>query len=113
MAYMNLIAEYVIYLSRSVTMNIYIGFLQNNNNNHTFPNKYQDVIRFHSLYPWHTGGSYREFMKPEDELLLNDVRNFNTYDLYSKSDDKFKVTDDVKKYYNNLLQEFFPVPLLW
>jgi inositol oxygenase len=91
----------------------YLYQVLQNNKNHIFPTKYQDIIRFHSFYPWHTGGSYREFMKPEDELLLNDVRNFNQYDLYSKEDDKFILTDDIKKYYNDLLTEFFPEPLIW
>jgi inositol oxygenase len=91
----------------------YLYQVLQNNKNHIFPIKYQDIIRFHSFYPWHTGGSYREFMKPEDELLLNDVRNFNQYDLYSKEDDKFILTDDIKKYYNDLLTEFFPEPLIW
>lgn len=91
----------------------YLYNVLQNNMNHTFPKKYQDVIRFHSFYPWHTGGSYREFMEPEDNLLLEDVLSFNKYDLYSKSDDGFKISDDIKKYYNTLLKEFFPEPLLW
>ena len=83
------------------------------NTNHLFPKKYQDIIRFHSFYPWHTGGSYREFMKPEDDEILKNVLSFNQYDLYSKAEDTFIVTDDIKKYYNNLINEFFPAPLLW
>lgn len=91
----------------------YLYNVLQNNKNHTFPKIYQDVIRFHSFYPWHTGGSYREFMKPEDYALLEDVLNFNKYDLYSKADFDFKITDDIKKYYNTLLNEFFPEPLFW
>ena len=83
------------------------------NLNHTFPEKYQNIIRFHSFYPWHTGGSYREFMTSDDEIILKDVLDFNKFDLYSKGEHNFKVTDDIKKYYNNLLDLFFPEPLLW
>lgn len=87
--------------------------LQRNNDKHTFPKKYQDIIRFHSFYPWHTGGSYREFMKPEDHKLLENVLDFNKYDLYSKADDDFVVTDDIRTYYNDLITDFFPVALSW
>lgn len=91
----------------------YLYSVLQRNKNHIFPERYQNVIRFHSFYPWHTGGSYREFMKPDDEEILENVLNFNQYDLYSKIDDEFVVTDDMKKYYNNLINEFFPEPLLW
>jgi inositol oxygenase len=45
------------------------------------------MIRYHSFYPWHNQGAYREFMAEGDEVLLNAVKAFNPYDLYSKSDD--------------------------
>jgi inositol oxygenase len=28
------------------------------------------MIRFHSCYPWHTGGAYRQFMTPQDDEML-------------------------------------------
>jgi inositol oxygenase len=53
----------------------------------TLPKEALAMIRFHSFYPWHTGGAYREFMKDGDEALLQAVKDFNPYDLYSKSDE--------------------------
>ena len=55
----------------------------------TLPREALAMIRFHSFYPWHTEGAYREFMAPggADEGLLSAVRAFNPYDLYSKSDE--------------------------
>jgi inositol oxygenase len=44
------------------------------------------MIRYHSFYPWHREGAYREFMSEGDEELLRAVQAFNPYDLYSKSD---------------------------
>jgi inositol oxygenase len=29
------------------------------------------MIRFHSLYPWHTGGAYRQFMNDHDKEMLD------------------------------------------
>jgi hypothetical protein len=52
-------------------------------------------------------------MKPEDHLLKTRVLKFNEYDLYSKSDDDFRITPELVQYYDHLLNEFFPVPLRW
>jgi inositol oxygenase len=45
------------------------------------------MIRYHSFYPWHSAGAYMEFMDEHDHKMLEAVRAFNPYDLYSKSDD--------------------------
>lgn len=84
------------------------------------------MIRYHSFYPWHSGGAYMEFMDKDghDEKMLEAVRAFNPYDLYSKSDDvpeievlKVRVfplprmaTRLIGKqpYYLELIAEFFP-----
>ncbi|MCJ1370203.1 hypothetical protein MMC20_001415 [Loxospora ochrophaea] len=53
----------------------------------TLPDEALAMIRYHSFYPWHTAGAYREFMNSKDEKMLDAVKAFNPYDLYSKSDD--------------------------
>ena len=53
----------------------------------TLPAEALAMIRYHSFYPWHTGGAYMEFMNEHDNAMLEAVRAFNPYDLYSKSDD--------------------------
>ena len=83
------------------------------NNNHKISDKYLNIIRYHSLYPWHTGGDYYCFMKEKDKQILKDVLMFNNFDLYSKKDKDFRITEDIKSYYNNLLNEFFPKELQW
>lgn len=52
----------------------------------TLPPEALAMIRYHSFYPWHKEGAYREFMDAHDEKMLEAVRAFNPYDLYSKSD---------------------------
>jgi inositol oxygenase len=68
-------------------------------------------------YPWHTGtgsgGAYTHLMKPEDHILKTRVLKFNEYDLYSKSDDEFRITPELVKYYDSLLDHFFPAALRW
>lgn len=50
------------------------------------PDEALAMIRYHSFYPWHKEGAYREFMNEKDHEMLKAVKAFNPYDLYSKSD---------------------------
>ncbi|KAK4097566.1 DUF706-domain-containing protein [Parathielavia hyrcaniae] len=77
----------------------------------TLPREALAMIRFHSFYPWHKEGAYREFMAEGDEVLLKAVQAFNPYDLYSKSDDVPKV-EELKPYYLELIDEFFPQKII-
>ena len=83
-----------------------------NKKKHLLTDKYLDVIRYHSFYPWHTSGEYKIFMKDEDYITLDNVLKFNEFDLYSK-EDPIEITQEVKEYYTNLLNEFFYEDLLW
>ena len=65
------------------------------------------MIRYHSFYPWHSAGAYMDLMDKHDEKMLEAVRAFNPYDLYSKSDD-IPMIDELKPYYLELIDEFFP-----
>lgn len=53
------------------------------------------MIRYHSFYPWHSAGAYMDLMNDHDKQMLEAVRAFNPYDLYSKSDDVPRV-DELK-----------------
>ena len=70
--------------------------LSGNRTKHLLPKEYWDIIRFHSLYPWHSGSAYIQFMSSADVTLRQNVRQFNSFDLYSK-DDPFVLTDDIKE----------------
>jgi inositol oxygenase len=61
----------------------------------TLPDEALAMIRYHSFYPWHKEGAYREFMSRDgrDEKMLAAVQEFNPYDLYSKSDAIPKIED--------------------
>lgn len=70
------------------------------------------MIRYHSFYPWHHDGAYRHLMNSRDEKMLAWVRRFNPYDLYSKSDEPPDV-DQLRPYYEELIDEFFPAMIRW
>ncbi|KAI1438434.1 DUF706-domain-containing protein [Xylaria sp. CBS 124048] len=73
----------------------------------TLPPEALAMIRYHSFYPWHKEGAYREFMNEHDEKMLEAVRAFNPYDLYSKSDGLPDI-EELKPYYLELIDEYFP-----
>ena len=73
----------------------------------TLPDEALAMIRYHSFYPWHKEGAYRWMMDEKDVKMLDAVKAFNPYDLYSKSDGVPKV-EDLKPYYLELIDEYFP-----
>ena len=91
----------------------YLYIVLKNNYNHFLSDKYLNIIRFHSFYPWHTGNSYQHLEDETDLAMKNDIIDFNQYDLYSKEDTDFILTDEIKKYYDDLLDKYFPDDLLW
>ena len=52
-------------------------------------------------------------MKETDTQILEDVLDFNQYDLYSKEDTDFILTEDIKEYYQKLIEKIFPKELQW
>jgi inositol oxygenase len=70
------------------------------------------IIRYHSAYPIHREGAYDHLLQAKDVEMLEWVRKFNPYDLYSKGHTKpdAKV---LKPYYDDLIAEFFPAEVRW
>lgn len=74
------------------------------------------IVRLHSCYPLHSGGAYRRFHAPGDEALLDAVRDFNRFDLYSKDETAGAAPLDVEAlwpYYQALVDKYLPGELLW
>src|SRR3989441_1359112 len=46
------------------------------------------ILRFHSFYAWHRHGAYQYLENEKDKAMLEWVRKFNPYDLYSKGHSK-------------------------
>jgi len=90
----------------------YLYTVLKGNKNHNISPRYMDVIRYHSFYPWHTKGEYRQFMNEKDKIVLKDVLQFNEFDLYSKEDET-RITDETKNYYDTILDGFFQGVMDW
>lgn len=59
----------------------------------TLPDEALAMIRYHSFYPWHSAGAYEWMMDEKDKKMLEAVKAFNPYDLYSKSDEQPKAEE--------------------
>jgi inositol oxygenase len=76
------------------------------------PEEAQYMIRYHSFYPGHKEGAYDYLMDDHDRKMFEWVREFNPYDLYSKSAEK-PDQEALRPYYEELISEFFPSRLNW
>jgi inositol oxygenase len=63
------------------------------------------MIRYHSFYPWHTGGSYSELTNEIDEQYKDWVIDFNNYDLYTKCETIYDL-DEMKEYYLPIAEKY-------
>jgi len=81
-------------------------------NGSTLPPQALNVIRYHSFYPWHTGGAYQYLMNEDDHKSLFWVKEFQKHDLYSKSLEKPNL-DVLLPYYQGLLEKYFPSTMKW
>ena len=70
------------------------------------------MIRYHSCYVVHREGEYGHLLTPRDHEMLNSVRAFNPYDLYSKVEVEPNF-DELRGHYEELVSEFFPPKLKW
>lgn len=86
--------------------------LQHHQNN-KIPKEGMVMIRYHSFYPWHNGGSYAHFMNEEDRLYKEWILDFNQYDLYTKSQ-KIYDLEDIKDYYMPIAEKYLgTAPIMW
>jgi inositol oxygenase len=70
------------------------------------------IIRFHSFYAGHREHAYDFLMNAGDQRLFEQVRDFNCYDLYSKTPESPNLAS-LRPYYEDLVAEFLPDRLQW
>jgi inositol oxygenase len=70
------------------------------------------LLRSHSSYPVHREGQYAHLRTDHDHRMMEWVRKFNPYDLYSKGHEKPDV-GALRPYYEDLIAEYFPPQLAW
>ena len=74
------------------------------------------MIRYHSLYVFHTHGAYTELMSEKDYETLNNLKLFNRFDLYTKDNtNNFNdFNDSNKEYYKKIIEKYIGLhELIW
>jgi len=91
----------------------YLYQVLRNHPTNTIPEAGMVMIRYHSFYPWHTGGSYANLLGPRDEQYREWIKDFNRYDLYTKSP-KIYDLDELKEYYLPIAEKYLGSgPIYW
>lgn len=91
----------------------YLYQVLSNHTQNRIPEAGMVMIRYHSFYPWHTGGSYRELMNEEDHQYLEWILDFNQYDLYTKSNTLYDL-DKMREYYEPIAEKYLGSgPIYW
>ena len=78
----------------------------------TLPKEAISIIKLHSFYPWHTGGDYMHLCNEDDLRTMPLIREFNKFDLYTKS----APVPDIQAlmpYYQGLIDKYIPGKVKW
>jgi inositol oxygenase len=91
----------------------YLFQVLSHHKNNAIPEASMVMIRYHSFYPWHTGGSYTKLMNDKDKQYLEWIRDFNRYDLYFKSNKTYDL-DKIQDYYLPIAEKYLGRgPIYW
>ena len=81
-------------------------------NCNTLPLEAEYMVRYHSLYTWHSTNSYDYLENDLDREIKSWVQEFNKYDLYTKDDNNIiSWTDELREYYENLVKKYISYDL--
>lgn len=81
--------------------------------NNTLPEAGMAMIRYHSFYPWHSGGSYGSLLNHRDKQYLSWIRDFNRYDLYTKCEQTYEL-EEIKDHYLPIAEKYLGSgPIYW
>lgn len=83
----------------------YLYQVLKNHPDNKLPEEAMIMIRYHSFYPWHTGGSYSAIANEKDEQYKEWVLDFNQYDLYTKCEQTFDM-NEIRAYYQPLIEKY-------
>ena len=75
-------------------------------NKTVLPDEALYIIRYHSLYSHHLHNEYEHLLNNRDRDMLQYLKLFNKYDLYTKTDN-FILKHDTLKYYYDLIEKYF------
>lgn len=76
-------------------------------NKHKMPVEAEYIVRYHSLYAWHSSNAYDYLQDVEDSKMKKIVKEFNNFDLYTKNDSLPREWNyDLRTYYSGLVKKY-------
>jgi len=81
-------------------------------NKNSLPDEALYMIRFHSFYPYHTCGGYSHLTSDRDREMIPWIKEFNKFDLYTKSAELPDV-DQLMPYYQAIIDQHLPGKIRW
>jgi len=90
----------------------YLYHVLKNHSKCSLPEAGLKIILLHSFYPWHTGGDYMHLCNEDDFKVLPLIREFNKFDLYTKSAPVPDI-EALMPYYQSLIDKYIPGKLKW
>lgn len=82
-------------------------------NGHKMPREAEYIVRYHSLYAWHSSNAYNYLQNKEDARMKKIVQDFNKFDLYTKNDNLPKAwTHELRNYYTELVKKYISPSLI-
>jgi inositol oxygenase len=76
-------------------------------NEHKMPREAEYIVRYHSLYAWHSSDAYDYLQDEHDARMKKIVKEFSNFDLYTKNDSLPKEwTYDLRVYYSGLVKKY-------
>lgn len=96
----------------SSSHDVYLYKVLKNHKSCTLPDAGLKMILLHSFYPWHTGGDYMHLCNEHDLKVLPLIRDFNKFDLYTKSAPVPDI-EALMPYYQSLIDKYIPGKLRW
>ncbi len=91
----------------------YLYQVLKNHKENSIPEEGMVMVRYHSFYPWHTGGSYEKLLSAKDEQYKEWIKDFNQYDLYTKSPKLYDL-EEMKEYYLPIAEKYLGKgPIYW
>lgn len=76
-------------------------------NGHKMPRAAEYIVRYHSLYAWHSSEAYDWLENEEDRLMKPIVQEFNKFDLYTKNDSlPIKWSPELRQIYSSLVKKY-------
>lgn len=76
-------------------------------NGHKMPREAEYIVRYHSLYAWHSSNAYNFLENAEDKKMKKIVKDFNKFDLYTKNDAlPLAWNHELRQYYSELVKKY-------